>query len=351
MGFYRALRPILFSLPTETAHHLALWALKRRILPSAALPAYSSLSQKLWGLEFCNPVGLAAGFDKDGEALPGLFAQGFGFVEAGTVTLKPQPGNPLPRLFRLQEDEAIINRMGFNGKGAEKMQANLQALASRRGVLGINIGRNKETEDPIRDYTELLARFAKVADYIAVNISSPNTPGLRGLQEDKHFESLLAALKEKKSELNAKTPILIKLAPDLDKQALQSIGVLAVKYGVDGLIVSNTTIARNESLQSAYKNESGGLSGKPLFESSTEALRTLYRQTEGTIPLIGVGGIFSAQDAYAKIKAGASLVQVYSGLIYEGFGLVRNIVKGLAAALERDGFKRISEAVGTQLSD
>lgn len=302
------------------------------------------LGSRLWGFGFANPIGLAAGFDKDAEVLAPLLRLGFGFVEAGTVTPRPQAGNPRPRLFRLARDGSVINRLGFNNRGMEAMAARLTMRVEGRpgGVVGVNIGCNRDTADPLDDYRAALARLGGLADYVAVNISSPNTPGLRDLQDPDRLDDLVGALRRADGE----RPLLVKIAPDLSDAQRRAIVELAVARRVDGLIVSNTTIERPAGLRSAARDEAGGLSGRPLFEPSTRLLSEIYRDTGGAVPLIGVGGISSGADAYAKIRAGASLVQLYTALIYEGFGLVRRIKADLAARLAADGFASVSEAVG-----
>lgn len=353
MRFYRLIRPLLFRLPAEMAHHLALYGLKRGWVPAQPRKEYPSLRCTLWGMEFTNPIGMAAGFDKDAEVISPLLNQGFGFVEVGTVTPFPQVGNPTPRLFRLTQDRAIINRMGFNNRGGaaflQKLEHWGQQAQGYEGIVGANIGKNKDTVDPLEDYLTLYRKVYGLSDYITINISSPNTPGLRGLQRREELEILLDALMKLRHELAknlGKIPLLVKIAPDLDTQARKDIAAVALTHRVDGLIVTNTTISRPTTLESRYKSETGGLSGTPLTALALEVLRDIYQLTEAKIPLIGVGGISSAEEAYTRIRAGASLVQVYTALIYEGFGLVNRIKKGLAEKLEHDGFNHISEAVG-----
>jgi dihydroorotate dehydrogenase len=298
------------------------------------------------GLKFANPLGLAAGFDKNVETTEAMLSFGFGFVEAGTVTPKPQSGNPKPRIFRLREDRAVINRLGFNNEGLEAARKRLLALQGRPGIRGINIGANKDAADRIADYVTGLRELAPLADYVTVNISSPNTPGLRGLQNHAELDQLLGAVMKARSELARRMPLLVKIAPDLDEQACADIASLALTHGIDGLIVSNTTIARPDSLLSHHRGETGGLSGRPLFQPSTEILRTMRRLTKGKLVLIGVGGVSSGEDAWAKIRAGASLVQLYTALVYEGPGLIGRIKRELLACMERDGIARIADAVG-----
>lgn len=349
MGIYPLLRPLLFTLPPETAHNFTIWTLAKGLIPPQPAIYDSRLHVSLGDLQFDNPVGMAPGFDKNAEVITPLFSQGFGFVEVGTVTPRPQDGNPKPRLFRLTEDEAVINRMGFNNKGAAIFTRNV-VNRPEKGIVGINIGKNKSTQDAASDYLILLEKFYTFGDYITVNISSPNTPGLRALQEETALASLLESLLEKRKELikqHRKTvPIFLKIAPDTTAEQRRSIAKLALSYKLDALIISNTTIGERHALKSAHANETGGLSGKPLFAFSTAILKEMYQLTNGKIPLIGVGGISSAEDAYAKIRAGATLIQFYSALVYQGFGLVTDIKKGLCTLLERDGFSHIRDAVG-----
>ena len=298
-------------------------------------------------MDFPNPVGMAAGFDKNATVPDALFNLGFGFVEVGTVTPRPQPGNPKPRLFRLVEDEAVINRLGFNGQGSAAVAARLQRR-NKRGVLGVNIGKNRDTTDEVDDYVKGVSVFAPLADYLTVNISSPNTPGLRDLQRRERLSELLNAIVQARNSVNERrTPILVKIAPDLNATEIRDIAEVSLSSGIDGLIATNTTLARPDNLLSTYKGEAGGLSGSPLFGLSTKILSELYKATEGKIPLIGVGGIASGLDAYQKIKAGASLVQLYSSMVFKGPGLVREIQRDLLLRLQADGFTNIEQAVGS----
>jgi dihydroorotate dehydrogenase len=333
---------LLARLPAETAHDLTLALLGRAgpLLPRP-LGDPPCLQVQALGLAFPNPVGLAAGFDKN-AAVPAAMARlGFGFVECGTVTPRPQGGNPRPRLFRLREDRAVINRMGFNNGGMEVAAANLARRGA--GITGINIGANKDSADRIADYRAAFARLAPLADYVTVNISSPNTPGLRGLQNKDELSRLIGTVLEARGAM-AK-PVLVKIAPDLDETALDEIAGVALMTGIDGLIVSNTTIAR-PPLQSAHYRETGGLSGAPLREPSTAILRGMRRRVGNKLVLIGAGGIAGGADAYAKIRAGATLVQLYTALVYEGPGLVTRIKTELAECLTRDGYETVAEAVG-----
>lgn len=351
MDYYSLIGRVARLLPAEKAHNAAIAALKSGVIPACRPVHHPSLATRCFGLDFANPVGMAAGFDKNAEVVRPLAAQGFGFVEAGTVTPLPQPGNPQPRLFRLEEDGAVINRLGFNNKGVHVFADNLRKQAGCT-IVGANIGKNKDSLDALYDYTACLEAVYALAGYITVNISSPNTVGLRDLQQKNALSELMQAVSRKRDELATKTgerkPILYKIAPDLSEQDKEDIVEVALAHQVDGLIVTNTTITRPDTLRSASAHEKGGLSGKPLFTLSTQTLRDIYRLSGRKIPLIGVGGISSAEDAYAKIRAGASLVQLYSALVYEGFGLVRRINEGLVALLERDGFRHISEAVGKE---
>lgn len=339
--FYGILRPLLFAIPPEKAHHLAL----HFVGFLGKKTENRALEQQLFGISFSNPVGLSAGFDKNAEAVAALSKVGFGFLELGTVTPLPQPGNPQPRVFRLIEDEAVINRLGFNNGGLEVFCRNLKN-SPRELPLGANIGKNKDQQDAIADYVKGLEAVSPLADYVTVNISSPNTQGLRALQEQESLKELLDALMQKRTK-----PILLKVAPDLDPEQIVAISEVVLESGIDGLIVSNTTITRPESLSSSKATEKGGLSGKPLMDSSTEVLKAFAKQIKGKIPLIGVGGIASGEDAYRKIKAGASLVQLYTALIYQGPGLIARINKELSECLERDGYAHISEAIGVEIDE
>ncbi len=348
MNYYEVFKPLLYSFSPETAHNLAIFALKNGVLPKQKIKNHASTQVSLLGMNFTNPVGLAAGFDKNGDAISGLCAQGFGFVEVGTVTPKPQSGNAKPRLFRLEDDEAVINRFGFNNKGSDHFVSNLKNRPAK-SIVGANIGKNKESTDAMSDYMMLMDAVYGLSDYITVNISSPNTPGLRNLQNKDELDGLLKAIRYKADELakmrGVKVPVLLKLAPDTSLDQREDIAALVIIHKIDGLIISNTTIGR-DGLKSKYAGETGGLSGRPVMEISTAMVKDMYRLTAGKMPIIGAGGIFSGEDAYKKIRAGASLVQVYSALVYKGFGLVEEINNSLAVLLEKDGFKHISEAVG-----
>lgn len=344
-GWYRAAAPLLQLIDPETAHRLAIRALRAGLVPRPRLADDAILRQLLWGLDFPNPVGLAAGFDKHGEVPDALLDLGFGFVEIGGVTPLPQPGNPRPRLFRLTEDGAVINRMGFNSEGLDAVRSRL-AARNRRGIVGVNLGKNKEQTDAAADYLAGALAFAPLADFLVVNVSSPNTPGLRALQSRAALEDLVGRVRSALAGLVSAPPLLLKVAPDLTGDDQRDIAEVAIAGALDGLIVSNTTLARPAGLQSRHRQETGGLSGRPLFEPSTALLGAFYRLTGGRIPLVGVGGIASGRDAYRKIRAGASLVQLYSALVFHGPGLVADICRDLAALLRADGFAGVAQAVG-----
>ncbi len=350
MDSYSLIRPLVHALTPETAHNLGLLWLRSGLWPRHAKQNHASLNVQALGLSFVNPIGLAAGFDKNAVAINGLFAQGFGFVETGTVTPLPQEGNPKPRIFRLVEDEAVINRLGFNNGGLAAYIAHFRLRDVSLGVAGANIGKNKDAQDATADYVQGLQAVYPHADYITVNISSPNTQGLRALQEKHALETLLAALKQTREAClrahGKEVPLLLKIAPDLDQQGREDIAQACLTHGVDGLIVSNTTLARPDTLRSPYKGEQGGLSGRPLLAPANENLRAFYRLLGNKMPLIGVGGIASPEDAYSKIRSGATLVQLYTALVYQGFGLVRRINDGLVHLLQQDGFDHVSEAIG-----
>jgi dihydroorotate dehydrogenase len=342
---YSFVRPALFRLDAERAHGLALGALK--LMPGRRNAAPDGpLAIELAGLRFPNPLGMAAGFDKDGEVPGPLLRLGFGFAEIGSITPLPQPGNPRPRLFRLEEDRAVINRMGFNNRGAAEAVERLRARASkpRTGIVGINIGANKESPDRIADYALMTRLMAPFADYLAVNISSPNTPGLRALQDESALTALLDAVLMARGVPGP--PVFLKVAPDLQPADIDSIARIALDKGLAALIVSNTTISR-PPLRSRHSSEAGGLSGAPLRDLAQQRLAEFRKATGGALPLVGVGGIASAEDAWARIRAGASLVQLYSAMVYEGPGVARRIVGGLEGLMRRDGFASIAEAIGT----
>jgi len=346
---YSMLRPFIGCVQPETAHNMALWALEKRLVSGAPF-SDPVLETSLWGRNFVNPIGLAAGFDKNADVPIQALALGFGFVEIGSVTPRPQPGNPKPRLFRLDEDEGVVNRMGFNSKGVAYTAAKLAALPSTRslGIIGVNLGKNKETEDAAADYVIGIEKLAQYADYIVINVSSPNTPGLRALQDKAELEALVTRVRDTldKTVPTDTPPLLVKVAPDLTDDDIADIAAVASSNAVDGLIATNTTIGRPDSLINASKSEGGGLSGKPLMKPSTKILSDLYVATKGDVPIIGVGGIMSGADAYDKIRAGASLVQFYSSMVFEGPSLPGRMCRTLAGLLKRDGFQHVADAVG-----
>lgn len=337
-------------LPPEAAHRAAIAGLKTGLGPKAPSNSYPRLATKLCGLSLPNPVGLAAGFDKDAEVPDAMLAAGFGFVECGTVTPLPQAGNPKPRLFRLREDKAIINRMGFNNSGLDVYCKRLSARKGRPGIVGANVGANKASEDRVGDYNKALTAVWDLADYFTINISSPNTPGLRDLQGEQAMEDLLGSLQQTRQVLSkdkSAPPMFLKVAPDLDGDAAGRITEQALTYGVSAIIISNTTLDRPASLKSQHAAETGGLSGTPLTKRADKTLSEFSAASGGRIPLIGVGGISSGADAYRKIRLGASAVQLYSALVYEGPELVSRICADLDARLVADGFDDIAQAVGT----
>lgn len=336
-------RPALFAIDPERAHRLTVRALA--LAGRRGPPAAGALAVDVAGLGFPNPLGMAAGFDKDAEVPDQLLGLGFGFAEVGSITPRPQAGNPRPRLFRLVEDRAVINRMGFNNGGAEVARDRLVRRAGRPGIVGINVGANKDSEDRIADYVAMTRVMAPLASYLAVNISSPNTPGLRALQDEGALTGLLDAVIEARGTTGP--PVFLKVAPDLESADIDAIARIALDRKLGALIVSNTTITR-PALLSANARETGGLSGAPLRDLAQQRLRDFRKATGGAIPLVGVGGIASAEDAWARIRAGASLVQLYSAMVYGGPGLPRRILRGLEALMRRDSFASIAEAVGSE---
>ncbi|KAK3772990.1 hypothetical protein RRG08_036324 [Elysia crispata] len=397
--------PIFQLFSPETSHNISIKLAKYKIVPRPQKPDPPSLQSKLWGRNFPNPLGLAAGYDKQGEAVDGLLKMGFGFVEVGSVTPEPQPGNPKPRLFRLTEDRAVINRFGFNSDGHEIVYSRLnqrknhmetegmpatylgekrnmlnvnfwteteeernksfkelhwlKVLNKRKhlktkddGILGVNLGKNKTSPNAVGDYVKGVHKFGNIADYLVVNVSSPNTPGLRSMQKREELSNLLFEVLEARNKLTVspKPPLLIKIAPDLNEEEKKDIAavVLNPKTRVDGLIVSNTTVSRPDSLQSKHKTEVGGLSGAPLTAKSLETIRDMYALTKGEMPIVGVGGVSTGQEAYNKIKAGASLIQMYTALVYHGPPVIGKIKREMDELLRHDGFSHISEAVGIE---
>ena len=345
MRLYPLFRPLAFALDAERAHRATIALLKLRTGTGfTPEPAWTPmLETEVAGLTFPNPIGLAAGFDKDAEVFEPMLSLGFGFVEVGTLTPRAQTGNPQPRLFRLAEDEAVINRMGFNTQGQDAALARLERRYPTRGLVGVNVGANKDSADRIADYVHGVRAMSGVADYLTINVSSPNTPGLRQLQDRGALDELLAAVKSAGSD----KPIFLKVAPDLEEGDPERIVRSAIDHKIDALIVSNTTVSR-PPLRSRHANQGGGLSGRPLKPLALEALRRFRRSSGGEIPLIGVGGIASADDAWARIRAGASLIQLYSAMVYDGPGIAGRIARGLADRLEREGMRNIAEAVGTE---
>ncbi len=332
-------------LDPETAHRATVRLLASPLAPRINTRLDPMLRIRIAGIDFPNPLGLAAGFDKNAEVPNAMLRLGFGFVEIGGVTPLPQTGNDRPRVFRLPEDAGVINRYGFNNDGLEVIAARL-ARRRRAGVVGANLGANKDSPDRVEDYVTGVKRLEGLVDFYTVNISSPNTPGLRALQDKAALSGLLARVIAARNALTVKAPVFLKVAPDLADADKADIAAAALEAKIDGLIVSNTTIARPTSLKSPHRDEKGGLSGQPLFAPSTALLREFHETLNGRLPLIGVGGVFSAEDAYAKIRAGASLVQLYTALIYKGPALVAEIVEGLPRLLKRDGFALLAEAVG-----
>lgn len=343
--FFRLIRPAVFALDSETGHRLALRTLGA--LPARSPAPAGPLAVDVAGLTFPNPVGVAAGFDKDAEVPDALLGLGFGFAEVGSITPLPQAGNPRPRLFRLVEDAAVINRMGFNNGGAEAALARLRARAGRPGIVAVNIGANKDSPDRIADYAVMARMMAPVASYLCVNISSPNTPGLRALQDEGALTGLLDAVIAARDAAGSAAPIFLKVAPDLEPADIDAIARIAIDRRLGALVVSNTTISR-PALRSHHAGETGGLSGAPLRALATQRLRDFRKATGGAIPLVGVGGIATAEHAWERIRAGASLVQLYSAMVYEGPGLGARIARGLEALMRRDGFTSIAEAVGSE---
>lgn len=341
---YSLIRPALFLLDAERAHGLALAALK--VLPlSGSAHACGPLATTVAGLSFPNPLGMAAGFDKNAEVPDALLGVGFGFAEVGSITPLPQAGNPKPRMFRLAQDRAVINRLGFNNGGGEAAHARLARRSRRAGIVGINIGANKDSADRIADYAAMTRLMAPLASYLAVNISSPNTPGLRALQDEAALTGLLDAVLEARA--GSAVPIFLKVAPDLTPADIDAICRIVIDKGLAALIVSNTTISR-PPLKSRFAGEVGGLSGAPLKDLAQQRLRDFRKASGGAIPLVGVGGIASAEDAWARIRAGASLVQLYSAMAFEGPGIAGQIVRGLERLMKRDGFASIADAVGSE---
>lgn len=350
---YSLVWPALRRMDAETAHDLAVRALKAGVVPRCARVDDPVLRSEIWGLPFANPLGLAAGFDKNAEVADAMLAQGFGLVEVGTVTLWPQSGNPRPRMFRLPGDGAVINRLGFNNDGLEAVARRLAGRRrvakrdARAGIVGANVGPNRDSADPAADCATAIRALAPLVDYLVINVSSPNTPGLRDLQGREALAALVRGALRARADAGVKPPLLVKIAPDLSEADCRDIAEVVLEAGIDGLIATNTTVARPDTLTDANKAEMGGLSGRPLMAPSTAVLSRMYTLLGGRLPIIGVGGVDSGRDAYAKIRAGASLVQLYTGLVYGGPGLVGRVNRELAALLRADGFSSVSEAVGS----
>ncbi len=346
VDLYPLARPFLMAMDAEQAHNLTIAALKTGWVPGGSRRDPEVLATRVLGLDFSNPIGLAAGFDKNAEVPDAMLKLGFGFVECGTVTPRPQDGNPKPRLFRVPTAQAVINRFGFNNQGLDAYAARLQARAGRPGIVGANVGKNKDTVDAASDYAACIRRVAPLSQYMVVNVSSPNTPGLRTLQSRDALADLLGQCLAARAETGMKPPLLLKVAPDLTDEDKADIAAVVLDSGIDGLIVSNTTLARPAAIPLVLAAEAGGLSGRPLLEPSTKVLGEFYQLLGGKLPLVGVGGVSSGTDAYAKIRAGASLVQLYSAMAYQGPGLVGRIKVELAQRLAADGYARVGDAVG-----
>lgn len=341
-------RPLLHAMDPERAHWLTLTALKAGLGPRHTKADPPSLGIDLWGKRFANPIGLAAGFDKNAVAIGPMLRLGLGFVEIGSVTPQPQSGNPKPRIVRWHDRHALINRIGFSGEGLATVAARL-ARPRPPGVVGANLGKNKDTQAPETDYVEGVRRLGPLVDYLVVNVSSPNTPGLRDLQGAAALTAIVSAVLAARADIGIRTPILLKIAPDLADEDLADIADVGLSQGVDGLIISNTSLSRPDDLPAGLEGEAGGLSGPPLMAASTRVLGDMARLIDGRMPLIGVGGMASGADAYEKIRAGASLVQLYTALAYRGPRLIVEIKRDLAALLQRDGFASVAEAVGSGL--
>jgi len=344
---FKVTRPLLHCMDAETAHSLTIKALKTGLGGSAKISSPANLAISHFGLNFQNPLGLAAGFDKNAKVPDAMLALGFGFVEAGTVTPRPQAGNPRPRLFRLSEDQAVINRMGFNNEGHAAVLQRLQRRNHKSGIVGVNIGANKDSADRVSDYVAGITAFSDVASYFTVNISSPNTPGLRNLQSAQELRPLLQRLNEARQAQKRQVPMLLKIAPDLQADEMQAVAECCMNSAVDGVIISNTTISR-PALRSKSADESGGLSGLPLFDLSTRQLAKFYVMTGGKIPLVGAGGISNADQAWTKICAGASLLQIYSALVFQGPALLQEILHGLSRKISENKMMNLSAAVGCE---
>jgi len=342
---FNILRPLIFKFSPEVAHSLAIKALKLNNIPYSKPKDNHILETTFYEKKLSSPIGVAAGFDKNAEVYNPLFNLGFGFVEVGTITPKPQFGNPKPRVFRLEEDEALINRLGFNNSGSEQISKRIKEN-NKKGFLGINIGPNKDSTNRVDDYLICFRKFYNLVDYITINISSPNTENLRDFHNQDELNSLIDKLKNEKKELNSNIPLAIKVSPDLNEDQLRDIALISLANNIDGLILTNSTIKRERNLISVNKGKKGGLSGKPLYGNSNIILKKMYELTNGQIPLIGVGGISSGKDCYEKIKSGASLVQLYTALVYSGPNLINRMKSDLIDLIKTDGYKNVSEVIG-----
>lgn len=346
--------PLMRKLDPERAHDLTVRLVKDNYAPRDSKANAPILRTSVWGLNFANPLGIAAGFDKQALAIEGLLQMGFGFVEVGGVTPEPQEGNPKPRMFRLTEDGAVINRYGLNSEGQTVVGARLAKFKAHSpviGIVGVNIAKNTTSNDIIEEYKKGVRNLAANVDFIVLNVSCPNVAWTKNLADSDEMVKMVCAVKEERDALGIKTPLLMKVAPDMSDDAKHHMAEVAIQCGVDGLIVSNTTSSRAPDLQSEYSKEMGGLSGRPIKQAAQQSVRDMYRLTGGRLPIIGVGGIESGQDAYDRIRAGASLLQIYTGLVYQGPGLVLKIKRDLAKLLQRDGFKSVADAVGVDAKD
>jgi dihydroorotate dehydrogenase len=348
--FDKLARPLLLSLDAEAAHRATILGPKHAPLPTCGADD-ARLAVEAFGLRFPNPLGMAAGFDKGGEVPDALLALGFGFTEVGTITPLPQPGNPKPRLFRLPADRGVVNRFGFNSEGHAPVLRRLSRRRARTGIVGVNVGANKEAVDRIADYAAGVTAFAAVASYFTINISSPNTPGLRDLQQAAQLDDLLARVIDARDKAPVRKPLLLKIAPDLALENLDDVVRVARARKIDGMIVSNTTISRPATLVEPNKAETGGLSGRPLFDLSTRMLAETFTRVDGQFPLVGAGGIDSADTAFAKIEAGATLLQLYSALVFEGIGLVARIKRGMLARMAQEGSTNLAPVVGRKAGE
>jgi len=345
---FSKIRSLIFKIDPELAHTLAIKALKFNYNPINNIPKDSSIKTMIFGKKIFNPIGIAAGFDKDAEVYNSLFRLGFGFVEVGTITPLKQYGNPKPRVFRLEEDEALINRLGFNNSGADIISSRIKSNLPS-GLFGINIGPNKNTKNRVEDYLVCLRKFHALCDYLTINISSPNTENLRSFHNQNELDELLNAIQEEKQTLKSNTPIAVKISPDIDEINIEQIAVLLVKYNIDAIVISNTTDKNRENLKNVSKLEKGGLSGKPLEKRSNILINRFYKILKDKITIIGVGGVDSGKSAYEKIINGASLIQLYTGMVYKGPNIVSKISNELIDILKNEGIKNISEAKGTKI--